>query len=140
MNTIEQSTFFLVVYLMLPITSGQRRRKEELQRFLFCGFVEPSELKNAIKAQNPNMTPDTESIVMQDLGRLDSFLGATASEYTRSIVSNMVQVVDYNDYALMKGRWRLTKARDQDQLPEFERNPSFVSVLIESVESLQVSR
>jgi hypothetical protein len=38
---------------------------------------------------------------MHDLGRLDSFLGATASEYTRSIISNMVQVVNYNDYAYM---------------------------------------
>jgi hypothetical protein len=35
---------------MMQVTNEQKRRKEEMQRFLFCGFLEPSELKAAIKA------------------------------------------------------------------------------------------
>ena len=47
-NIVELATFYLFVYLMLPISEKAKKKRAEFQKFLFCGFVKPEELENAI--------------------------------------------------------------------------------------------
>lgn len=47
-NWIEMSTFLIVIYLMLPMTKDAKAKREQLQKFLFAGFIKHEELETAI--------------------------------------------------------------------------------------------
>jgi len=47
-DLFEAISFFLVVYLMLPITDAAKQKRDRFQQFLFNGFLNREELKKAI--------------------------------------------------------------------------------------------
>lgn len=55
-NTTEILIFFLVAFLMNPVTQSLQNRHQQFQMFLFNGFVDKDHLESAILAQNPDLT------------------------------------------------------------------------------------
>lgn len=67
-DLIEESSFFLLIYLMLPVTDSAKKCRTDMNRFLFDGFVNLEKLEEAVIAQNPSMTVSQRGFVRNDLG------------------------------------------------------------------------
>ena len=87
-QVIELITFFLVVKLMLPITPSDKEKRSKFQRFLFKGFADINELKEAILQNNRDIDDEQRSMIELDLDNLSSFIKRALS--TQEIVTEMV--------------------------------------------------
>lgn len=111
---VEMATFYLVVNMMLPITRSQREKRGELAKFMFCGFVNPEELENAILTTHTELTEEEIGYIRDDIHQLDTFLGGRG-RVTGTIVAGMVDFTAVNDLAFSDfARIRLQKGRDLD--------------------------
>ncbi len=81
-------SFFLVVKLMLPITPSDKEKRSKFQRFLFKGFADINELKEAILQNNRDIDDEQRSMIEYDLDNLSSFINQRLS--TTEIVTSMV--------------------------------------------------
>lgn len=55
-DLLELLTFYLVIFLMLPLSTNMRNKRKEFNTFLHRGFVDFDHLESAVIAQNPEMT------------------------------------------------------------------------------------
>ncbi len=63
-NLMEFVTFFLVVKLMLPITSSEKETSSNFQRFLFKGFFEKKKrIETTILANNLDMNQSQRKLI-----------------------------------------------------------------------------
>jgi hypothetical protein len=51
----ECAGFLLVLYILLPTTNGQAKRRKDLQKVFLLGFVDINQLKDAVLAQNEDL-------------------------------------------------------------------------------------
>lgn len=87
-QTIEMITFYLVVFLMMPLTKKSKQRFAALQKFLLNGFIKPEELEAAVLAQNPDMDEETRNQVRHDC----QWMGNVLAQSGHSIMSGMTSV------------------------------------------------
>ena len=54
----EACSFWLVLYIMLPLTDRQKRQRKNLKTFLLNGFINIEHLESALLERNPSMNED----------------------------------------------------------------------------------
>ena len=103
-------SFWLVLYITIPITRQQRKRRMDFQTFLLNGFLDFDQLKEAVFAQN-DFDDDERAIVLDDLERFGSFLERSTS--SRGVVAEMVvidpQFLAFQGNLVMRPRERVTR-------------------------------
>ena len=52
-NTSEIVSFFMVIFLIMPLQKSKRGNRNALLKFAYGGYVKPEDLEQAIIAQNP---------------------------------------------------------------------------------------
>lgn len=77
-NIIEMTTFYLVVFLMMPITETAKQKHIALKQFLLNGFLKPEELAAAVIAQDPEMPEETKNFIRHDCQWVGSLMGTSA--------------------------------------------------------------
>ena len=82
--------FLLVLYILLPTTDRQAKRRKDLQSVFLLGFIDITQLKQAVLDQNQDLDEEERQIICDDLDRFNSFL--QQSEMSASIVSEMTIV------------------------------------------------
>lgn len=70
-NTIMFVTFYMVVFLMLPISKRQKRQQMEFKKFLFGGFLDKDHLESAIFDKNPEATLKERQFIRKKLAKLN---------------------------------------------------------------------
>ena len=105
----EDLSFWLVLFITLPITRQQRKRRMDFQTFLLNGFLDFDQLKEAVLAQN-DFDDDERDIVLNDLDRFESFLERSRS--SRGVVAEMTvidpQFLAFQGNLVMKPKNRLS--------------------------------
>ena len=87
-NLVEAITFFVVIFMMLPMTKQQHKKRTEMKQFFLNGFVDFDSILPAIIAENPDMTVEEKQAVTLSIERCKSFFKKTCE--TQEIVSSLV--------------------------------------------------
>lgn len=104
----ECAGFWLVLFMMTPITKGQAKKRNEFESFLLDGFMDVKQLRTAIYENNPDMTVEEMQAVDEQMETFSSYLEST--KFTQSIVAEMC-FVNTNDLAFSGGvKWKLQRA------------------------------
>lgn len=134
-NFFELTTFFLVVFLMLPLSAEKRKKRSDFTKFLHNGFMDVDHLESAILAQNPELTAEDKEILHDDMVRVDRLIHMSGD--CTSIMSSMVVIDNNNDLGFTDfAKFRRARIRDLDDShsdQSEQRLPSFGSQLIKSV-------
>lgn len=85
--------------MMLNVTTPKKKMGAKLNKFLYRGFLNMSQLEAAILAQNPGMDELHQSFMRQDLQRLESLI--RDSVITQSVLSSFSEVADLQEYAFL---------------------------------------
>lgn len=87
LSVVEAITFSLVVFLMLPMGENQKMQRKEFQRFLFVGFVDRTELENAILVQYPDLTDFEKKFIHGELNEMEELMGKSSQDISGGMVT-----------------------------------------------------
>jgi len=86
----ESITFFLVVWLLLPLSEKMQAKHDDFKKFLYQGFIDRKQLEEAIHNQNPGMPEVVKEMLSEDLKVLDTLYESTSS--AQSTLPAMISV------------------------------------------------
>lgn len=84
---IEAVTFGLVIFLMIPVGDHQKFKRQEFQRFLFVGFVDRTQLEEAIRKQYPDLSETELSFISSELDCMESMMTESSTDITGGMVT-----------------------------------------------------
>lgn len=90
-DLLELLTFFLVIFIVLPVTKDQKQSRVKFQNFLFNGHSSLESLERAVLEANPSMNEQDRVKVVEILLKRKQIIQKTES--TQSFVAIMVEDV-----------------------------------------------